>query len=632
MVNYWSTTTCTNRINTGESMQDPDDVTVYRMGPGCDLNDVEEGKVYIGRVQGFANFGTFVQLNDRVKGLCHKSNIKTQHKERETILVRVKTIRSNGNIDLEEVTYPVYTVEMVEKKSTAVRLAELGNKVGRIVSIEGEIAQIKQTSGPTIFTIVDESGTENAAAFVEAGVRAYPEAELEDVVRITGEVMLRNNQLQIEARSLTILTGDEGETVRERIAQALDQRSEPPDIPLLIKSDVLEQLRPAMRKVAKVIRKAVFSSQPIIIRHHADADGICSAVAIEQAVTALIRESGGDFDADYYLFKRSPSKAPFYEIEDITRDLDFALKDHARFGQKLPLVLLTDNGSTEEDLPSLKMAQIYEIPIVVVDHHHPDEIVDQYLVGHVNPYHVGGEYGITAGMLGTEVARLINPSVEQQIRHLPAIAGAGDRSEAPERKRYYELIQGGYTEQDCKDIALALDYEQFWLRFNDGRELIKDILNLKGATDRHKKMIPLLVEGANALIEDQMNACMPHVRHQTLANGAELFQIDVEIHAHKFTFPPPGKTSGEVHDRLCKQYAGSPVVTIGFGPDFAVLRSKGVMMNIPKMVRELRDEIPGGGISGGGHLVVGSIKFVEGMRESVLEGLIEKISRVPAGL
>ncbi|HPM62439.1 MAG TPA: DHH family phosphoesterase, partial [Methanoregulaceae archaeon] len=384
--------------------------------------------------------------------------------------------------------------------------------------------------------------------------------------------------------------------------------------------------------VAKVIRKAVFSSQPIIIRHHADADGICSAVAIEQAVTALIRESGGDFDADYYLFKRSPSKAPFYEIEDITRDLDFALKDHARFGQKLPLVLLTDNGSTEEDLPSLKMAQIYEIPIVVVDHHHPDEIVDQYLVGHVNPYHVGGDYGITAGMLGTEVARLINPSVEQHIRHLPAIAGAGDRSEAPERKRYYELIQGGYTEQDCKDIALALDYEQFWLRFNDGRELIKDILNLKGATDRHKKMIPLLVEGANALIEDQMNACMPHVRHQTLANGAELFQIDVEIHAHKFTFPPPGKTSGEVHDRLCKQYAGSPVVTIGFGPDFAVLRSKGVMMNIPKMVRELRDEIPGGGISGGGHLVVGSIKFVEGMRESVLEGLIEKISRVPAGL
>ena len=148
-------------------MDNPDDVTVYRMGPGCDLGDVEQGKVYIGRVQGFANFGTFVQLNDRVKGLVHKSNIKTKHKERETILVKVRAIRENGNIDLEEVTYPVYTVELVERKSTAVRLAELGTKVGRTVRIEGEIAQIKQTSGPTIFTIVDESGTENAAAFIE---------------------------------------------------------------------------------------------------------------------------------------------------------------------------------------------------------------------------------------------------------------------------------------------------------------------------------------------------------------------------------------------------------------------------------------------------------------------------------
>ncbi|MDD1677601.1 MAG: phosphoesterase, partial [Methanomicrobiales archaeon] len=98
------------------------------------------------------------------------------------------------------------------------------------------------------------------------------------------------------------------------------------------------------------------------------------------------------------------------------------------------------------------------------------------------------------------------------------------------------------------------------------------------------------------------------------------------LFAHKFTFPPPGKTSGEVHDRLCRLHAGEPVVSIGVGPDFAVLRSRGVLMNIPRMVRELHDEIPGGGVSGGGHLVVGSIKFVEGMRTPVIEGLIKKIS------
>lgn len=603
-----------------------DDVLVYRLGAGCDLADIEEGNVYQGKVQGFANFGMFVQLNDRIKGLVHKSNMKGEHKERDSILVRVRQIRPNGNIDLEEVQIQVYQVQNIERKSTTVQIADLAAKIGKTVAIEGEVAQIKQTSGPTIFTIVDETGTQNAAAFIEAGVRAFPEIELGDIVKVIGEVMRRNNQLQIEADLITALKGDDSDIVKARIEQALDKRSEPEDIPLLVKSEVLEKLRPEMKKVAKIIRKAVFTSQPIILRHHADADGICSAVAIEQAVVSLIRESGGDFDADYFLFKRAPSKAPFYEIEDITRDLDFSLKDHVRFGQKMPLVLLTDNGSTEEDEPSYKIASVYDIPFVVVDHHHPDATIDKYLIAHVNPYHVGGDFGITAGMLGTEVARLINPKVEPLIRHLPAIAGVGDRSEAPERALFLDLVRDQYPEEACKDIALALDYEQFWLRFNDGREIIKDILNITGKTERHKKLVALLVDGANTMIADQMSASMPHVVPRVLKNEAHLFLLDVEIHAHKFTFPPPGKTSGEVHDRLCREHAGKPVVTIGFGPDFAVLRSRGVLMNIPRMVRELRVEIPGGGISGGGHLVVGSIKFVEGMRDVVLEALITKIA------
>ena len=187
------------------------DIIVYRLGASCDLDEVEQGKIYIGRVQGFANFGTFVQLNDRIKGLVHKSNIKTQHRERESILVRVAKIRSNGNIDLEEIVAKDYQTETVERTCPSVRLAELGNKVGKTVLIEGEVAQIKQTGGPTIFTIVDESGIENAAAFVEAGVRAYPEVELGDIVRIIGEVNIRNNQVQIEVESLTILTGTEAD-------------------------------------------------------------------------------------------------------------------------------------------------------------------------------------------------------------------------------------------------------------------------------------------------------------------------------------------------------------------------------------------------------------------------------------
>ena len=79
----------------------------------------------------------------------------------------------------------------------------------------------------------------------------------------------------------------------------------------------------------------------------------------------------------------------------------------------------------------------------------------------------------------------------------------------------------------------------------------------------------------------------------------------------------PGKHPGRSTTGLCKQNAGKPVVTIGFGPDFAVLRSRGCTHEHSPYGRELHNEIPGGGISGGGHLVVGSIKFVEGMRSVV---------------
>jgi RecJ-like exonuclease len=228
-------------------------------------------------------------------------------------------------------------------------------------------------------------------------------------------------------------------------------------------------------------------------------------------------------------------------------------------------------------------------------------------------------------MLCAEVARMINPGISDTIKHLPAVSAVGDRSEAPEAGRYISLVSDLYTLEELKEMALALDYEQFWLKFSSGKGLIDDILDL-GDHTIHKNLVSLLCEQANTMIKEQLETCLFNVKSQKLANGAIMNVIDVENYAQKFTFPPPGKTSGEVHDVFVKRNPDKPVVTIGYGPDFAVIRSKGVLMNIPRIVRELREEIKGAGVSGGGHLVVGSIKFVEGMRTEVLSRLAEKIA------
>jgi RecJ-like exonuclease len=597
---------------------------VHILDPACDVKDIVIGEIYQGKVNGLANFGAFVDLSESVRGLAHNKYLKSKPEVGDPIFVAVRNILANGNIELEPVEPKEYNTVEVEKEIALSKTADLAKLVGKQIMIKGEVIQVKQTGGPTIFTIADDSGLVFCAAFERAGVRAYADLDSEMMVRVIGEVSLRNNQVQVEIKSMKRLWGGEASTVKELIEQAIDRRAEPSETEFLVKSEIMTRLLPAMKQVAKEIRRAVLKSQPIVVRHHADADGITAAVAIEMAILPLITEVGGP-DAEYHNYRRAPSKAPFYELEDVTKDLTYALEDQTRHGQKMPLIVLMDNGSTEEDVPAMRQAQVYGMEMLVVDHHHPHKIVDQFLIAHVNPAHAGGDFGLTTGMLATEIARMIYPPVESKIKHFPAVSAVGDRSEAVEASHYIKLVEDKYSREDLKKIALALDYEAFWQRFNDGRGLINDILCL-GRLDRHQRIVELLCEQANAAIDEQLRASMGNVKSTKLQNGIIMNVLDVENFAHKFTFPPPGKTSGEVHDRLCRKYAGKPVVTIGYGPDFAVLRSKAVKMNIPQMVKELMEEIPNGGVSGGGHLVVGSIKFVGGMRKDVLAKLAEKIA------
>ena len=62
-------------------------------------------------------------------------------------------------------------------------------------------------------------------------------------------------------------------------------------------------------------------------------------------------------------------------------------------GQRMPLIVLMDNGSTEEDIEAYRYTQVYGLDLLVVDHHHPDATVDPFLKGHVNPYRAGATSG-----------------------------------------------------------------------------------------------------------------------------------------------------------------------------------------------------------------------------------------------
>ena len=613
----------------GDAGTATDDGVVYELGPQCTLEDVEEGGRYLATVNGIVEYGLFVDLSEHVSGLVHESNLQSDPAVGDELVVRLLEIRENGDVGFEEVDADPETVDTDDVvHGDRVDVADLAERVGDTVHLEGDVVQVKQTAGPTVFSVRDGSGVVPCAAFEEAGVRAYPGIELDDVVRVTGTVETREGAVQVEVERLVRLRGEAEAEVRERVDAALEEWAAPTDVEPLIEWPAFEKLRDDLAAVARRLRRTVLESRPIRLRHHADGDGMCASLPVQHALENFVAEVHEDPEAPRHLFKRLPSKAPFYEMEDVTRDLNFALEDRERHGQRLPLLFMVDNGSTEEDVPAYRALDQYDVPVLVVDHHHPDpEAVDPYVENHVNPYLHDEDYRVTTGMMCVELARMIDPSITDNLEHVPAVAGLSDRSKADAMDEYLALAEAaGYTETDLRDIGEALDYAAHWLRYQSGDSLIDDVLDVDcDDPERHEELVEFLSTRARRDVDEQLDDAEPHVDHERLDNGAHLYRLDVENHARRFTYPAPGKTTGELHDRKVEE-TGDPVITIGYGPDFAVLRSDGVRLDIPNMVEELQDEMEGAGVSGGGHLVVGSIKFVSGMREPVVDALVEKMA------
>lgn len=614
---------------TESSPADPetgDDPVVYRLEPDCTRGDIVEGEQYHATVNGVVEYGIFVDLSDSISGLVHESDLETSYDVGDDLVVELLEIKDNGDLSFAPVSGAEFETVVRGHQYDRDPAGSLADRIGESVDLEGEVVQVKQTGGPTLFRVRDETGTVQCAAFESAGVRAYPGVSLGDVVHVTGTVEERDGGHQIEVADLTTLDAGPAAEVRDRLEAATVTDSSPVETEFLVDWPALEKLRPGLERVARKLRQAVLESRPIRIRHHADGDGMCAAVPVERALRRFVSATHADPEAPQHLLRRLPSKAPFYELEDATRDLDFALEDRDRHGQKLPLLLMLDNGSTAEDVPAYETLNHYDIPVLVVDHHHPDpDAVDDVVDEHVNPYTVDEDYRITTGMMAVELARMIDPTVTDAVDHVPAVAGIADRSTAEAMSAYLDLARrAGYDEVFLEDVSEALDYAAHWLRYSPGTRFVDEVLGLDTNDDHHRELVATLAERSRRDANEQVEAVLPHVERTTAENGAHLVLVDIEDYSYRFTYPAPGKTTGAVHDHVVDE-TGDPVITIGYGPDFAVMRSDGVRLDIPAIVSELNDELPGAGVSGGGHLVVGSLSFVPGMQDAVLDRLMTKM-------
>ncbi|NHJ85478.1 MAG: S1 RNA-binding domain-containing protein [Asgard group archaeon] len=605
---------------------------VFVLKPPCTSKTVNVGTYYHGSVKQFKDFGVFVELFPGVEGLIRNKNLKGLQRSDvgKKIIVYISSKTRDGKIELTPVKLKDYRHGVKRDSTNRIKISTITRKMeNKTVLIQGKVSQIKKTSGPISYNFTDETGSIAGAAFIKPREEnPYQKISVDDIVEVVGIVNTHRDVLQIEILDMIEAGDEETKTILERIEKVLDERSEPPEVNFLVKDPILEKMKKDLRKLAKMIRRAIFDGTPILIRHHADTDGVTGAVALEQAIIPLIMEE--QEDAVAFKIKRSPSKSPFWDFIDVTKDVDFALQDAIRFGDKLPFVILLDLGSSHESLSSIKKASLFGLNIAVLDHHFPEEIVKKNVSLHVNPYYYDGDYNLCSGMLGVELARIVNPDVSDRIDYIAAIAGVADHVEGKTLDQYLALAKKrGLDIELISKIALAVDFEQYFLRFSDGKNIVDSIYGFDDLKSKsHLELVDFLYNEAQTALDSQLEICLAHLKEEELKNNIILGTIDVENFAKKFEFPPPGKTTGAVHDTLCLKYPDKGIVTLGIGPDFVVLRSKGVLINFPKIIKDLKKKIPQAGADGGGHEVVGSVKFIEGMQKEVLEFLRKELEKM----
>ncbi len=522
---------------------------------------------------------------------------------------------------------PVRPMERVEVRKVSINEIDLNSR-GK-VSIMGVVNRIVQTGGPTLFVVGDGTGNLSLKGFIGPGLRAFPEINEEDVVKAVVSINEYQGELEGEISSIRKVVDEEKKEFLKSLSALEKERAKVTPPEFLVKSQILEKLRPRFIEAATQIRLAIIQDRPIIVRHHNDADGYSSGYSLERAILPLIVKQHSSVKAPWEFFLRAPSQAPYYEIDDSIRDMANSLRNVAKFSNKMPLIIIADNGSSPEDLMAIKQGKVHGADFIVIDHHgfEKDVISDEVLV-HINPFLVGEDGAhYSAGMLATEFARFINPEVEN-IKQIPAMAGFADRIDLgnPEvMEKYLEIAKKeGYSKELLSDIALVIDYVSAKVRFMEVREYVEVLFGEPRA--RQKELVSLMAPYIRNLDKKGLQIGKSNAKQEKIGK-ITLQTIEVEETFPGFGFfPKPGRAVGLIHDNYQTEKKVTSLITAGIMSTAITLRATDeANFSVHEFIIFLNKKIPEAFVEGGGHKNAGSITFLPYKKDEVVKLLKEFI-------
>ncbi|MCJ0618922.1 S1 RNA-binding domain-containing protein [Haloarcula hispanica] len=696
---------------------------------GSRADQLSVDRYYRGSVDGFAEFGVFVDIGDSVTGLLHRSELDQRldsldWEPGDTVYVQVKNVRDNGNVDLgwsirqserefrgilvddPEIGYSVLleneddeedekaasestadestnqsddessagddsgasqsdsesstsagavsqasdadrvegtasvggndsgsnTAVMTESdeeadaeseasqsdetttdEPVAAAIGDLDDHVGADVRLEGEVVGIRQTSGPTVFELQDETGTVDCAAFVEAGVRAYPEVEEDDYVRLSGDVRERRGELQVETEELDVLEAEERAEVEQRLADALDNEARPDTAEPLADDTAVAPLSDDLVEAATQIRKAVLTDRPVIVRHANTADGYLAGSALERAALPLVTEQHRRADAKYHYFDRRPIEGGVYDMDDATKDTTTMLDNRERHEEKLPLFVFVAAGGTRESLDGFDLLNVYGAPSVVIDDIDVDGAVIDTVDAVVSPS-ADAVTETTSTALAANVAAHVNEDVRDDLQHLPAVSFWEDIPEP-----YVEAAsEAGYDETAVSELREAVALEAHYQSYEDKRELITDLVFGDDEEDVGG-LAGHIAEQFREKVDEEVSTARANLDHRTVGD-VDIAVLDTDAFTHQYEFPPESLLLDELH----RDVRDESDAVLGISTDTMYVRANGEL-DLHELVSEVSERVPEGGVATRS-VREGTIRYLAGERPAVLEATLDVLA------
>lgn len=355
----------------------------------------------------------------------------------------------------------------------------------------------------------------------------------------------------------------------------------------------MEPMRVVVEEMAGHFKNIAGGNEKIVVKYDTDGDGLSGALIIYR----MFEKLGKNKDVAYV---QSPS--PVYRVEDGIKDVEEHGSAHFIF---------IDFGNNNDSEDGLKVLRKDAKSISIIDHHlSTREKGEKELV--VTPvwHGLGPEYA--SGFICYEIARRV---CEAQYDVLWKAALYCDKSTLK-----FDI------NDEIEETGLVLDYISTIMdREMHSMEFISTLID--NSSMRHTEYLT-----ARDAIETATRYALDIAQVSELGNGIVLVLVEVGRIAEPGEFPPRGKVTGKVHDAMIerKELREKAVITIGHTSDSLMLRANRKALeagfNGNEIIGELKGELGGIIISGGGHAGAAAMKFARGYDKAIIDMFAKKVA------